>query len=117
MANQANDRLRGYRVEIDFSLPSGDGVLLREGRTRIATLSLTASERRDLQELDEIVMDTILDHGDLQPYLLEDNPDYPLIHWWWHLGKLRAGTYPAHLLQPHLREIYRPVQPAERLAA
>jgi len=33
------------------------------------------------------------------------------------LGKLRAGTYPVHLLPPYLREIYQPVQPAERLAA
>lgn len=115
MANQANDRLRGYRVEIDFALPSGDGVLLRESRTRIATMALTASEQRDLQKLDEIVMETILDHDDLQPYLQEDNPDYPLTQWWWHLGKLRAGAYPAHLLPAHLRAIYQPVE--QRLVA
>ena len=48
---------------------------------------------------------------------LKDNPEHLLSRWWWHLGKLRAGTYPAHLLPPHLREIYQPVQPAERLAA
>lgn len=110
MATPSDDRLRGYRVEIDFALPSGDGVLLRESRTRIAALALTASEQRDLQELDEIAMETILDHDDLQPYLQEDNPDYPLAHWWWHLGKLRAGTYPAHLLPLHLQAIYQPAE-------
>ena len=89
-------------------MPSGEGVLLRESRTWIATLTLTASEQRDLQGLDEIVMDTILDSDDLQPYLLEDDPNYPLTAWWWHLGKLRAGTYPTHLLPPHLRAIYQP---------
>jgi len=117
MANKSNDRLVTYRIEAECVLPSGEGVLLRENRTWLATLTLTTSEQRDLQELDEIVMDTILDHDDLQPYLLEDNPDYPLTHWWWHLGKLRAGIYPAHLLPLHLREIYQPVQPTERLAA
>ncbi|MDQ5908468.1 MAG: hypothetical protein QG599_559 [Pseudomonadota bacterium] len=109
MANQSNDRLRGYRVEIDFMLPSGDGVLLRESRTRIATLMLTVSEQRDLQELDEMALEMILDHEDLQPYLLEDSKDYPLTQWWWHLGQLRAGTYPAHLLPPALRVIYQPL--------
>ena len=108
MDNQANDRLRGYRVEIDFALPSGDGVLLRESRTRIAAMVLTANEQHNLQEMDEIVMETILEHDDLQPYLREDHSDYPLTHWWWHLGKLRAGTYPAQLLPPHLQAIYQP---------
>ncbi len=46
---------------------------------------------------------------------LKDNPAHPLNQWWWHLGKLRAGTYPAHLLPPHLREIYQTAP--ERLAA
>jgi len=78
-------------------------------------MALTASEQRDLQKLDEIVMETILDHDDLQPYLQEDNPDYPLTQWWWHLGKLRAGAYPAHLLPAHLRAIYQPVE--QRLVA
>ncbi len=108
MANQSDDRLVTYRIEAECVLPSGEGVLLRESRTWIATLTLTAGEQRDLRELDEMVMEEILDHDDLQPYLLEDHPVFPLADWWWHLGKLRAGTYPAHPLPPHLQAIYQP---------
>ncbi len=114
MAYQPDDRLNGYRVEIDFALSMGDGPLLRESRTRIAALALTPSEQRDLWELDEMVMEEIASRDDLQPYLLEDDPAHPLAQWWWHLGKLRAGAYPAELLPPHLRAIY---QPAKRQAA
>ena len=115
MANSSNDRLMTYRIEAECVLPSGEGVLLRENRGWIATLALTSGEQRDLQELDEIVVETILDHDDLQPYLLEDDSAIPLKNWWWHLGKLRAGTYPAHLLPEHLRAIYQPA--AQRDAA
>ena len=108
MENQSNDRLVTYRIEAECVLPSGEGVLLRENREWIATLALTYSEQHDLQELDEIVLETILDHENLQSYLLDDDSKTPLKNWWWHLGKLRAGTYPAHLLPPHLRAIYQP---------
>ena len=112
MAYPGTDRLRGYQEEIDFALECGDGPTLRESRTRISTLSLTASEQHDLWQLDEMVVETVMEHDDLQPYLLEDDPTRPLAQWWWHLGKLRAGTYPAELLPSHLRAIYRPAQRA-----
>lgn len=112
MAHQPNDRLNSYRVEIDFALSMGDGPLLRESRTRIATMELTSGEQRELMELDEMVMDEIINRDDLQPYLLEDDPTRSLAQWWWHLGKLRIGTYPAELLPSHLRAIYRPAQRA-----
>ena len=115
MAHQSDDRLNGYRVEIDFALSMGDGPLLRESRTRIAALELTPHEQHDLQELDEMVVDEIMESDALQPYLLEDDSAKPLTQWWWHLGKLRAGTYPAHLLPPHLRAIYQP-EPAREAA-
>lgn len=115
MANVSNDRLITYRIEAECVLPGGEGVLLRENREWIATLALTYSEQHDLQELDEVVLETILDHENLQSYLLDDDSTIPLKNWWWHLGKLRAGTYPPHLLPPHLREIYQPTE--QRLAA
>ncbi len=115
MENQTNDRLVTYRIEAECVLPSGEAALLRENRTWLATLTLTTSEQRDLKELDEMVMEIILDHDDLQPYLLENDKAHPLTQWWWHLSKLRAGTYPAHLLPLHLQEIYQPVE--QRLAA
>jgi len=114
MAHQPDDRLNGYRVEIDFALSMGDGPLLRESRTRISGLELTTGEQRELMKLDEMVLDEIMESDALQPYLLEDDPKRPLEQWWWHLGKLRAGTYPADLLPPPLRAIY---QPATRRAA
>lgn len=111
MATQPANRLNGYRVEIDFALDSGDGPLLRESRTRIAALSLTAAEQRELRELDEMVVEAVLERDDLQPYLLEDDSTRPLAQWWWHLGKLRTGIYPADLLPPSLRLLYQPANP------
>ncbi|MCB1769816.1 MAG: hypothetical protein KDJ31_09000 [Candidatus Competibacteraceae bacterium] len=75
-------------------------------------MKLMPEEQNELAELDECVMDHILNFEDVQAYLLEDFDSRPLTHWWWHLGKLRAGTYPAHLLPPHLRAIYRPAAQA-----
>lgn len=115
MAHQPDDRLNGYRVEIDFALSMGDGPLLRESRTRLAALELTPHEQRELMDLDEMVLDEVMESDILQPYLLEDDPARPLEQWWWRLGQLRAGTYPAHLLPPHLRAIYQPE--SERRAA
>ena len=78
-------------------------------------MALTPDEQHELQELDELVMDQSLIMTMCRPYLLEDDPDYPLTQWWWRLGKLRAGAYPAHLLPAHLRAIYQPVE--QRLVA
>lgn len=110
MANASNDRLITYRVEAECVLPSGEGVLLRENREWIATLALTYSERHDLQELDGYVIEQITQGDVIADYLLKDDSTRPLTAWWWHFGKLRVGTYPAHLLPLHLQEIYQPTE-------
>jgi len=115
MAYPGADRLRGYREEIDFALECGEGLTLRQGREALARLMLSDQEVRELAELDLIVLETLQVATEIGDYLLKDRQNQPLTHWWWHLGKLRAGTYPAHLLPPHLREISQPKP--ERLAA
>ena len=106
MADSNVDRLNGYRTEIDFALPMGDGPLLRESRARLASLDLTADETAELQLLDQIVLEEITQREAVQAYLLEDALQMPLTHWWWHLGKLRSKTYPASQLPPGLRAVY-----------
>lgn len=109
MADYESARLRGYAEEIHFALDVGEGPTLRQARNRISTMILTPEEQRELAELDELVIDQILNFEDVQSYLLEDDLTRPLSQWWWHLGQLRAGTYPAHLLPPALRVIYQPL--------
>ncbi len=115
MAYPRSPRLRGYSEEIHFALEVGEGPTLRQARSLISTMTLTSDEQTELVVFDEYVMDAIANLEEVQTYLLEDDDLRPLLHWWWHLGKLRAGTYPAQLLPPHLREIYQP--PEQRLAA
>ncbi len=61
-----------------------------------------------LHELDQLALEYIQEADDeaLWPALIEDDTAQPRSDWWWHLGKLRAGTYPAELLPPHLRVVY-----------
>lgn len=112
MAYQRSTRLRGYSEEINFALEIGEGPTLRQARSRISAMALTPDEQRELAELDTLVIDEILNLEDVQVYLVEDSDNHPLAHWWWHLGKLRAGTYPADMLPPHLRAIYAPTEKA-----
>lgn len=106
MAAQRSTRLNGYREEVHFALDMGEGPLLRHGRERLSQATLTPAEQAELVELDADVIDTVLVLDEVASYLLDDDPAQPLAHWWWHLGKLRTGTYPADLLPPPLRLIY-----------
>ena len=105
------DPLIWYREMVRYGLEEGVAPGLREKRGRLETATLSAHQNRQLADLDESVLLIITDLESEYPPLdlLADSHDQPLTHWWWHLGKLRAGTYPAHLLPPHLREIYPPV--------
>jgi len=115
MAYHGSPRLRGYSEEIYFALEVGEGPTLRQGREALAHLMLSDQEVRELAELDLMVLETLQVATEIGDYLLKDHQTQPLTDWWWHLGKLRAGTYPTHLLPPHLREIYQPTK--QRLAA
>ena len=109
MANPRPDRLREYSEVVDFGLLVGEGLGLPEARETLAALQLTDEEAEVLGILDEIVVEYLSDQDHwIDHYVLRDDPAQPLSHWWWHLGKLRAGTYPAELLPEHLREICQP---------
>ena len=108
-----SDPLKRYEEYAYFQLPyDGEGRGLRQAR---AALEPSLARSQAVRELDEIVIEAVQVNDYIDPILLEDDAAQPLEHWWWHLGKLRAGTYPAHLLPPHLREIYQSV--AQRHAA
>lgn len=111
MESKKSDPLMRYREYAEFQFATdGEGLGLRQARQALA---VTHSTLPDVMDLDLLVIETLAATDYINPLLLQDRNDQPLPYWWWHLGKLRAGTYPAHLLLPHLREIYQP----ERLAA
>ena len=103
MVAQRSARLRGYLEEVEFALEMGDGPFLRETRERLAALALDETETTEVARLDGFVIDQIATLDEVQSFLLDDDDTQPLEHWWWHLGKLRARTYPAHCLPEHLR--------------
>ncbi|WP_201093812.1 hypothetical protein [Thiocystis minor] len=98
------DPLMRYQeyAEYQFSL-DGEGLGLRAARD---ALSEAVAQSQDVRELDEIVIEATQVNEYINPGLLEDDASRPLAHWWWHIGKLRNRTYPAHLLPEHLRAVY-----------
>lgn len=112
-----SDPLVWYREAVMYGMDFWTVPGIREQRDGVMSRHLERSQQTKLEHLDARLMDAVIDINDQEvpDDLLEDDVTRPLIQWWWHLGKLRAGTYPAHLLPPHLREIYQP-EP-ERLAA
>lgn len=104
MDAKRSDPVARYReyAWFQFSM-DGEGLGLRAARERVNELPALSQEVR---ELDEIVIEATQVNDYINPGLLEDDASQPLEHWWWHLGKLRVGSYPARLLPDHLREIY-----------
>jgi len=107
MDNCRSERLSGYHELVHYALPFGEGPGLSAIREQIDHLDLTPEERREVAELDEIVIEELGYRDWIDDYVLRDDPTQPLSRWWWRLGQLRAGVYPAELLPRHLREIYR----------
>ncbi|MDG4552456.1 MAG: hypothetical protein P9F19_04610 [Candidatus Contendobacter sp.] len=85
---------------------------MREQRQHVAQQPWNEQQLAALWYADEFLLELLTDEAEsaLPAELLRDDPTRPLAQWWWHLGKLRAGTYPAELLPSHLRAIYRPAQ-------
>ena len=112
MESKKSDLVMRYREYAEFQFATdGEGLGLRPARQALATHGAVLQK---VMDLDMLVIETV-EHADyINPALLNDAHERPLSDWWWHLGKLRAGTYPAHLLPPHLQAIY---QPAIKAAA
>ena len=91
-----------YEIYVTDALPIGGDVA--PAREYLAGVALDAQERDELEELDRILLEALL-AGDVTDDVLHDNEAQPLDHWWWHLGAIRAGTFPTDRLPKHLREI------------
>ncbi len=96
MAITHTERLKPYRMEIDFHLSDlGEGPQLRRLREKVAHFVLSSEERAELEWLDGAVIEILQDEeSEIAPYLLQDDESQPIEKWWWHLGKLVNGTYP-----------------------
>ena len=110
MSTKKPSALTCYKASVIQGLPEGVVPGLREQRSRVAQQSWDEQQLAALRYADEFLLEMLTDDVETAcpDELLRDDSTYPLTHWWWHLGKLRAGTYPAHLLPEHLRTIYQP---------
>lgn len=114
MSDARVDYLKAYTAMLVHGLDYWAVPGLSPLRAQVEQVPLSHEQRQRLTRLDTDLIEAIIDPSDdeIPGELLQDNPTRPLAHWWWHLGKLRAGTYPAYLLPPHLRAIYRPTAQA-----
>lgn len=117
MSTERPSALTCYKASVIQGLPIGVVPGLREQRSRVTQQTWNEQQLSALWYADRFLLDAITDteEYDLPTELLQDDPTRPLSDWWWHLGKLRDGTYPAQLLPDHLRAIYQPAP--ERIAA
>lgn len=113
MARSRVAQLNDYRELVEYGLPVGEIPGFAEEREAVADAVLDTEAQQELAFLDECAIEILRTADFIDACWLKDDPAHHLM-WWWHLGKIREGTYPAHLLPPHLRAIY---QPATRHAA
>jgi hypothetical protein len=108
MANPRPAALSDYHDVVWYELETGGGHSLRVLRDQLDRLDMAPEQISQLHELDQLAVEYIQEADDetLWPALIEDDAAQPLSYWWWHLGKLRAGTYPADLLPLYLRAVY-----------
>lgn len=92
-----------YRLVVD-ALPIGDPV--RQTRDGLVGVSVPEADAQAITTLDEYLLSEAVG-GEVLPEVLQDDQAQPLDHWWWHLGALRGGTYPVHLLPEHLQSAFR----------
>jgi hypothetical protein len=104
------DPLIWYREAVLYGMDYWVVPGLRRQREEVEQAQLNAEQLAKLWQLDRRLVNAVtdLDDPEVPDELLADDFTQPLSHWWWHLGKLRAGTYPAELLPESLRELYRP---------
>ena len=107
-----SDPLIWYREAVLYGMDSWTVPGIREQRDDIMRVVLDRQPQAQLERLDSRLVDAVIDRDDdeVPDDLLQDDPTRPLTQWWWHLGKLRARIYPAHLLPPHLQAIYQPAE-------
>lgn len=99
--------LRQLHESLWYGLLVGAGHEYRAVRERAAATALDAAGLATLADLDALALEHVREAGadEIWPALLEDDAAEPLAHWWWHLGAIRAGTYPELLLPEALRSL------------
>ena len=109
MPDSTIDYLKAYAAMILHGLDDWAVPGLHQLRTQVAQIPMNPEQRQRVAQLDVYLIEAVTDQDDHQvpEDFLQDDPAHPLPQWWWHLGKLRAGTYPAELLPPHLQAMYR----------
>lgn len=104
MAKSRHDALRQLHESAHYSLCMGHGDEWPAARERVSALTLDAAAWRTLEELDRDALDHALSAAAGELFVTEDD-GRPLDHWWWHLGAIRANTYPFELLPASLRSL------------
>jgi len=97
------DPFKYYRLYVMSRLDIGEGPAIRSMRELI---SESGEDSGELRTLDAVVIESIIVAEYINPMILKDDPDQPLSHWWWHLGALRAGTFPLDQLPDHLVPVF-----------
>lgn len=100
MAGQGSASIAHYKEIVLFDLQPGGGFGLRGARQRA-----DGSLDPELIELDEVLIEAVI-LDELWPDTFDDDDTQPLSRWWWHLGKIRAKTFPAEQLPEALRAVY-----------
>ena len=67
----------------------GEGIGLREAREQLHLLKL--DDDVFVQEVDAVVMESLMELDYINPLLLMDDDTQPLNHWWWHFSKIRKS--------------------------
>ena len=95
----ASTRVRSYDIEVNDARPISINALTDRDRLQEEWEQLSPSERKEVYIIDEILLDEALHYADenLKPEVMEDYPDKPLEHWWWHLGDIVNGEYQGQL--------------------
>ncbi|KXJ39895.1 MAG: hypothetical protein AXA67_12675 [Methylothermaceae bacteria B42] len=91
--------VRSYDIEVNDARPISINALTDRDRLQEEWEQLTPSERKEVFIIDEILLDEALNYADenIEPQVMEDHPDKPLEHWWWHLGDIVHGEYQGQL--------------------
>ena len=111
METKRPEQLDEYHELVHYGLIAGEGPGLSQIREELALLPLSSEEAREIAELDAGALYEIIHNESMQDYVVIEDPTQSLDRWWWHLGKLRVGDYPAELLPEYLQAIYRQQEP------
>ena len=104
---EINAYVREVSDRIDFAF--GPGEKTRERRDDVTREADESAESwgKVLETDSELLEEIIIDEDEMWPgNLLIDDPIRPFSNWWWHLGAIRAGTFPLDQFPEYLMPVY-----------